>query len=273
MLDSDTPEILYKYVTTNRVLNCIPEIGDGTLRATQPAALNDPFECAVLPTYVFPEEGDENRQLAEVLTQINVRKPITEERVRQAREQHGSLFTRQLFAEQVSTKFGIVSFTSDPFHPLMWSHYTGYGSGFVIGYDTSALRELVNHEDSLREVRYADRPPLILGPIVLVSPESNLPILLSNKSHHWSYEKEWRLILELNQTIGNGRSDEHNQPINLVRIPNEAVVSVYYTERTPGESVDLIRDRLSDPNNRYGAGNPIKLVMSPTSYGYVESQD
>ena len=37
-------DILYKYVTVQRALTCIPELGDGTLRATQPAALNDPFE-------------------------------------------------------------------------------------------------------------------------------------------------------------------------------------------------------------------------------------
>ena len=40
-------EVLYKYVTSERVLTCLPEVGDGTLRATQPAALNDPFECEV----------------------------------------------------------------------------------------------------------------------------------------------------------------------------------------------------------------------------------
>ena len=37
-------DVLYKYVTAQRALTCIPELGDGTLRATQPAALNDPFE-------------------------------------------------------------------------------------------------------------------------------------------------------------------------------------------------------------------------------------
>ena len=47
--------ILYKYVTGKRALHCIPEVGDGTLRATQPAALNDPFECAVRTLYpTFP---------------------------------------------------------------------------------------------------------------------------------------------------------------------------------------------------------------------------
>ena len=45
-------DVLYKYVTHTRALTCIPEVGDGTLRATQPAALNDPFECAVTTHYV-----------------------------------------------------------------------------------------------------------------------------------------------------------------------------------------------------------------------------
>jgi hypothetical protein len=37
-------DLLYKYVSAERALTCLPEIGDGTLRATQPSALNDPFE-------------------------------------------------------------------------------------------------------------------------------------------------------------------------------------------------------------------------------------
>lgn len=269
----ETPKTLYKYVTADRALTCIPEVGDGTLRATQPAALNDPFECAVVAVYVIHDEAEENLQLALALTEINASKLVTEEHVRNTRREYGSLFTRQLFAEQVSTKFGIVSFTSDPFHPLMWSHYTGDGSGFVIGYDVSDLGKLVSHPDSLRAVRYAERPPPILGPIVLASPESNLPILLSNKSHHWSYENEWRMVVELHKTIGTGMADQLGQPINLVRIPNEAVVSVYCTERTPSESVELIEKRLSDPNNRYEAKSLRKLVMSSTSYGYEEAPD
>ena len=104
---------------------------------------------------------------------------VTEEDVHSARREHGSLFTRQLFTEQVSTRFGIVSFTTEPYHPLMWSHYTTDGSGFVIGYDAGELGKLTGSMGSLTKVEYGERPPLILGPIVLVSPESNLPILLS----------------------------------------------------------------------------------------------
>ena len=266
-------EILYKYVSSNRALTCIPEVGDGTLRATQPAALNDPFECAVSPIYVFPGEVEENRELANVLTRINESKPVTEECVQRARKEHGSLFTRQLFTEQVSTRFGIVSFTTQPYHPLMWSHYTTDGSGSVIGYDVAELSKLAGSEEYLRKVTYGDRPPPIVYPTVLVSPEPNLPKLLSAKSKHWSYESEWRLIVELNRTIGTGETDQHGQPINLLQVPNEAVVSVHYTERTPSESVKLIRDRLVDPNNRYRVRKPRKLILSSTSYGYEEAPD
>ena len=264
-------DILYKYVTSDRALTCIPEVGDGTLRATQPAALNDPFECAVMPIYKFPSEEEENHKLAEVLTEINKSKPISAECVRDARVEHGSLFTRQLVTEQLSTGFGIVSFTTDPVHPLMWSHYTRDGSGFVIGYDKEELRKLTDIEGGLRSVTYGERPPPILDPIVLVWPDSNLSALLSIKSNHWSYENEWRLIVELNRTIGTGATDLRGQPINLVQVPNEAVVSVYYTERTPPETVKLIRERLADKNNRYRAESPRKLIMSFTTYGYIEA--
>ena len=266
-------DILYKYVTAKRALTCIPEVGNGALRATQPASLNDPFECSVTTLYVFPDEAEENCELAKVITTINESKPVTAEDVRRARQEYGSLFSRQLFTEQVSTRYGIVSFTADPYHPLMWSHYTIDGSGFVIGYDVAELRKLTGSKGCLLIMKYGDRPPPIIGPIVLVSPESNLPKLLSIKSKHWSYENEWRLIVELSGTIGTGIPDQRGQPINLVQVPNEAVVSVYYTERTPPESVTLIRDRLADKNNRYRAESPRKLVLSSTSYGYEEAPD
>ncbi len=266
-------ETLYKYVTPLRALACIPEVGDGTLRATQPASLNDPFECAVKPVYVFREETEENRELAKVLTEINKSKPVTEEDVQHARREHGSLFTRQLITEQFSTRFGIVSFTKQPRHPLMWSHYTTDGSGFVIGYDFAELEKIAGLLGHLRKVTYSEEPAVICGPIVVVSPDSNLPILLSVKSDHWSYEDEWRLIVELSKTIGSGERDNHGQPVNLIQVPNKAVVSVHYTERTPREAVTLIRDRLADRNNRYQAEKPRKLVMSSMTYGYEEAED
>lgn len=268
MPQEDGAETLYKYVTAERALTCIPEVGDGTLRATQPGALNDPFECAFRPLYQERDDDDENRKLAQALTLINDSKPVTDHDVGQAREEFGSLYARQLFVDQLSTKYGIISLTTDPLHPLMWSHYTTDGSGFVVGYSRKEIHKLLGPGAELRPVNYVSTPGIILAAVVLSSPESNLPIFLSEKSELWAYEKEWRVILPMNQTIGTGRKDQRGLPINLTRVPNEAVVSVYYTERTPREAVDLIKSRLADPNNRYQASKLKKLVMSSTDYGY-----
>ena len=122
-------EIFYKYVSAERVLTCLPEVGDGTLRATQPAALNDPMECAVVAGSQRGNQEGGNGDLAETLARINTATPVSESAVTKARDTYGSLFLKELLAKQLSQRFGIVSFASNPRHPLMWAHYTVDGSG------------------------------------------------------------------------------------------------------------------------------------------------
>lgn len=267
--------ILYKYMSAERVLTCLPEVGDGTLRATQPLALNDPFECAVRAAFIeFGwDELRRNQEFAEALSSIPGTTPVTAGDVAQAKEEHGSLYLRDLFTKQLSQRFGIVSFTTDPRHLLMWSHYTVDGSGFVVGYDVERLRVLSSQEESLRPVKYIDEMAMIQSYGLLEFHKGDLKAVMSLKSDHWSYEKEWRLIVELNETIGTGFEDRRGLPINLLRVPNEAVVNVHCTERTPVEKVDLVRSRLENPNNRYGAKRLTKLVTSPARYGYEDSPE
>ena len=268
-------KILYKYMTSERVLTCLPEVGDGTLRATQPAALNDPFECAVGALFkdFGVDEARHNQEFAEALSSIPGTTPVTAYHVAQAREQRGSLYLRDLLTKQLSQRFGIVSFSTDPRHPLMWSHYTLDGSGFVVGYDVERLRVVSSQEESLRPVRYFEEMVAIESYELLGIHKGALNAVMSLKSDHWSYEQEWRLIIELDETIGTGFEDRRGLPINLLRVPNEAVLSVFYTERTPVEVVDLVRSRLENPNNRYGTKGLTKLVASPRRYGYEDSVD
>ena len=266
-------EVLYKYMTAERALTCLTEVGDGALRATQPAALNDPFECAVRPRF-YDFGGDEfrlNQEFARVLSSIHGTTPVTERDVARARERYGSLYLRNMFAWQLSQKFGIVSFTTDPRHPLMWSHYTSDGSGFAVGYDFERLWSLSSREESLLRVRYSREMAYVFDYKGLGFPEGNLAHLMSLKSDYWSYESEWRLIVELNETIGTGLHDPLGLPVNLVRVPNEAVVGVCHTERTPVDVVERIRSRLESPNNRYGTQRLTKLVASAWYYGYEDA--
>ena len=147
-------ELLFKYVSAELAMACLPEIRDGALCATQPAAMNDPFECAT--TRIFEETDREggNRELAMTLSKIQPRNPVTEEDVDESRVRHGSLYMGELFRQQLSTRFGIVSFSTDPFHPLLWSHYTLDSSGFSIGYNAGVLKSLTTSSVHLRPILY-----------------------------------------------------------------------------------------------------------------------
>ena len=158
-------EVLYKYVRSNLVEACLLEVGDGTLRATQPAALNDPFECGVLPGNRRVADAS-NDEIAALLTSLNGTTPVGQDAVQQAKQTYGSLFLRELLAKQLSERFGIVSFAADPRHPLLWAHYTGDGSGFVIGYDKEQISALSHGVALLMQVGYRKRPI----PIVVVDP-------------------------------------------------------------------------------------------------------
>ena len=263
---SDDPKILFKYVPDERALTCLPELGSGTLRATQPAALNDPFECHQ-KLDVFFAGSDHNTRLAQGLTELHERVPVTSDDVADARRRYGSLYVRDLLTRQLSQRFGIVSFSALPFHPLMWSYYTADGSGFVIGYKTARLRQL--HGTRLHKVQYSSEPGVWLH--YDVNPATDPYAILSQKGSHWEYEHEWRLIVELYQTVGLGKTDRHGQPINLLHVPNSAVAKVYYTERTPAESVNEIQRRLGSANNRYGTQHATKLMLSAWTYEYAEA--
>ena len=263
-------ETLYKYVSAKQALISLPKVGDGTLRATQPAALNDPMECAMLIGSQEGDEAAENRQIAETLSLINSATPVCEADVANARSRYGSLFLRELLAKKLSTRFGIVAFSENPRHPLMWAHYTIDGSGFVIGYDANYLRRLSSWNDGLRRILYQIEPPSLPVQVQQYMSEWDVTYLLALKSYHWKYEAEWRLIIELNKTIDKSCQDRHGYPIRLLSVPNESVVSLYYTERTPIKTVDEISDRLANRNNKYGEIRQIRLVLSRNGYGYED---
>ena len=80
----------------------------------------------------------------------------------------------------------------------MWAHYSSDGTGFAVGYDREQLKTLGKNKHCLRKVLYRSEPARILEHAV---PRQEAAYrLLSLKSDHWEYEKEWRLILELRRS-------------------------------------------------------------------------
>lgn len=267
--NSGEPSVLYKYLTSDRAVKALPENGNGALRATQPSALNDSFECATRCSAVYPSDDKEVNIMVETLNSIVAGRGLTKDTVRQSHLELGSQAWNELLRKQLSLRFGVVSLSRLPLHPLLWAHYAESGAGVVIGYRMSSLQGIVKGNEQLGAVRYFDQPPFTLGHNFFKD-DSNLHAVLLTKARYWEYEEEWRLTLELKNTVGTGETDRSQYSINICPIPNEAVIEVYYTERTPNTVVETIRARLEDQNNRFTARAPRKLILASDRYGYKE---
>lgn len=82
--------------------------------------------------------------------------------------------------------YGLLCFSEDKYNPVHWAHYADNHKGICLGFDIP--------ERKLKKVKYvAER----LARDTLDQPDCN-ERLLTTKFNHWSYEKEQRLIIDLN---------------------------------------------------------------------------
>ena len=266
--NSEKPAVLYKYLPADRALQALPEKGgDGALRATQPSAMNDPLECATRCNAEYPNEKVEASEIVSVLNRIVPNNPFDLEQVKNERLNLGTQAWNELFRRQLSQRLGVVAFSTDSLHPLLWSHYAESGSGFVIGYKVSELEKIATGHQQLDSVHYFKAPPVIED-LQIFNNERNLHRILLAKSKNWEYEKEWRLTQELRNTMGTGQTDKTGHSINLCKIPNEAVSEIYYTERVSRWHLHQIKARLQNPNNRFGTKFSRRLILKPDLYEY-----
>ena len=133
------PAVLYKYIPADRAVEALPENGNGALRVTQPAALNDPLECATRCSAIYPSEDKEVHEMVETLNWIVPEHPLKNSDVQLSRRLLGTQAWNELLRKQLSRRFGVVSFSSSALHPLLWAHYANSGAGVVIGYRVSVL--------------------------------------------------------------------------------------------------------------------------------------
>ena len=239
------PQVLYKYIPANRLDDALPNGGPCSFRATPPNELNDINEVSFLTTFVDDEASREdiNRDYASTLTGLFPASPVSTDDVERYRREHPVAFGAELVCDKLSKRYGVTSFSARNNDVKMWSHYADDCRGVVVGYNVDHwVRHLVG-TSVIRQVTYADRPPLVMGPRVLN--QENAYGFMSCKGASWEDEREWRLITELSKTqqVGEG--------IAVITVPQQSVSSVVITDRTPEDVVDRIVGRLNDSSNGY----------------------
>ena len=242
---SQPPQLLYKYIPIHRLDHALPDEKPCSFRATPPNELNDINEINYKTTFVDDEKNRENinREYALTLTKLFPRSPISVEDVERYRRKYPRVYGAELTCDQLSKRYGVTSFSTSRNDVTMWSHYADSCRGVVIGFNVNLWVRHLHGTSIIRQVKYMDDLPLVLGPRVVN--QENAYAFMSSKGAAWGYEQEWRLITELSKT------QEFGKNIALITVPQESVSSILITDRTSQDTVDIIVRRLNNPSNKY----------------------
>ena len=155
---NQVPTRLYKYFSLTAYN--VDAIKDSYLYLNNPSEFNDPFDC----TYNLIEE-------------------------KQIRPVDGSYVPTQ---NNVGNK-GICCFSTVENNPLMWPHYTNSYKGFSIRFKPDFKIHLDSGMENHRLMRviYSRKPNKVSEKMPFANSYQ-----LGIKLKHWSYENEWRLVVD-----------------------------------------------------------------------------
>ena len=139
---------------------------------------------------------------------------------------------------QIHDKVGATCFSEKVDDILLWSHYGDKHKGFCLEFDARIPIMEGQQETKLYKVTYPKsnsyRRLNILD--ILYKPDV-LEVLLTTKSYHWHYEKEWRIFC-------NTGGDK------LFRFNSKALTGVYFGYKMSQEDKDVIISVLPDNSEK-----------------------
>ena len=287
---ADIPDVLYKYIPRELIGQGAPD----SLRATQLLALNDVMECNITTMSDKAMDASDFRALIRSKVKRCLGIAVSEDELLRRSRSYGDLRLSTFIQEYLNSRVGVVSLTVDRFVPTMWAHYAR-NTGVVVGYDTEALSDL---GFELRSVTYTELAPsyeptkgdvisLLLidrnrmeqetragkttkgypilsnvGLAEFCSDWKSLSRVLFVKGASWEYEKEVRLLVDLQQTRDTGKKDGNDWPIKVIDLPPEAIREIHRVSNT--RDADLARAaEVARGENKKGL-----LVGSVSAHGF-----
>lgn len=250
------PEFIYQYRNFSEE-HTVNNFKNSELHFGHVSKLNDPFEHRIkiiLDTKdikkLFDHWGKNNgyNSVNELKKALN-----TEEKKLKLENELQENYHRISLAMQNN----VSCFTSVFDNKLMWAHYAGGHNGFCYKFDRKILQksfaEKYNNRVVLEKVNY---PPDNILPTLTIPTTYKAEInairkMLSTKSIDWEYEKEFRAIAIDNQSkqvilesIGSICNDKGEQ----IKIPEEALVAVYFGSKCSKEHRERIKIAIKETN-------------------------
>jgi hypothetical protein len=216
------PFTLYKYIRLDNEesLARLKRLLDGELFFATASSFNDPFECAIAPSFEAPPDAireyvrdwvrRNGRDPREHSTEVEawIAQSTTADFRQRVRGQYRSLMS----------SYGISCFTATDTNLLMWSYYAAGHTGVVLGIDT--IRFMQN--DFGAPIFPLDVQYVHDFPVVNYYTDDDFELArktIATKAHDWEHEQEWRWIL-----VGKSGS---------VRLTPETIATIVFGLRTP----------------------------------------
>ncbi|MBS5374930.1 DUF2971 domain-containing protein [Bilophila wadsworthia] len=245
MAPNDTfyPKYLYKYYPQEN-WNFIAI--DWTIRFTPVKELNDCFECMPVSDNILSTKSKE--------------KLLTEDKIDCSYPSVADHINEKFYS--IINRYGVLSLTESSDNILMWAHYASAHKGFVIEFDTEKLNALKRKDSkdiSIHKVEYSS-----MRNKVFKDGERRTPIsFLGKKDIQWSYEKEWRGIVDIiTQNI------EINGKKGVCEICKSSISSIIFGANMPD---DMIKKHCQDIYQQEGCENIAfkKAKLHQKEYGIV----
>ena len=295
--ERDPPPLLYKYLANERA----DVLEDGKVRFSQPEALNDPFEFSAdfsdeyittqanrfierllrLFPVIFFLRLTSKATKAKVLggawlpsrvilgarwvyRQYHRRTPLTDPSFRIAIEPHFE-HMRDLLRASILQEGQLIFSCSERWDSVpMWAHYAGSHQGFTIGFDP--LKVFTGWSVGTHVI--GDRPSPVNYTNVIPSTRrrwgARAPASLT-KMTAWSYEREWRYLLDATRAEATGRNDAGGRPILLRGIDRQAVREVIFGYLSSPETIARIMAAISPYASR---ARFFRLTRRHDAYGF-----
>jgi hypothetical protein len=219
--------MLYKFLSPER----IDVLQTLKIRFSQPNALNDPFESAVLVdagNFIdiedklleiakdFSAEDDEDRAFID---------SEMDKMRKHAADQMTSQVVGRRLMEYMNRAQGVLSLSRVNDNLLMWAHYCDSHRGFVLGLDEThgwfrGLNQFGKYTQPLNVIYTSKRPTFKTGT------DDFHERLQCHKSIDWAYEEEVRIFRAFGDT--KEQIDSHNpMKLHLFDLPRDCIKEVF----------------------------------------------
>ncbi len=244
--------ILYKYLPSKIGIKVLT---NSSIRFTQPAALNDPFESL----WIFDEDSlNETLKATESMYKVEFGRPMSDNE----RLELPFLVEREVLnlPKEFSKVIGLLSLSKENNVSLMWSHYANEHKGLVIGFD-SELFQAESQYTELTEVEYSKVRPIYSSSKDEKAGWKQLEKLLFTKSINWQYEKEFRSIVRLEYSEAPFKLPNSEYLCHLFKFPSESIKEVIFGWHTPSNKREEIQKLVTKnlPEVKLFEAKPCKL--------------